>query len=78
MEYKCWGSVRRDVCIYLDADNPQDAANKAFKVFERDDDGIEYHDASPDEDIAVQEKNDGEYGDEVIYTAKPREKEDGQ
>ena len=66
--YKCWGTRMEEVCIYLDADNPQDAANKAFKAFKRDDEGVQFEGYSIDEDIAVQEKNDGEYGDEIIIT----------
>jgi len=69
MEYKCWGSVSMDACIYLDADNPQEAANKAFAAFQRRDGGVQYSDERPDEDVAVQEKKDGEYGGENIFTA---------
>jgi len=69
MEYKCWGTILMDACIYLDADNPQEAANKAFAAFQRRDGGVEYGDEHPDEDVAIQEKVDGEYGDENILTA---------
>ena len=68
MEYKCWGIMQTDVCIYLEAENPQDAANKAFAAFERKDEGVSYHDDHIDDDIAVQEKVDGEYGDELILS----------
>jgi len=70
MEYKCWGSVSRDVCIYLEADNSQEAADKALAAFKRGDDGICCHSEHVDEDIAIQEKTDGEYGDEIIFIAR--------
>lgn len=72
MEYKCWGSVGRDVYIYLEADNPQEAADKALAAFNRGDDGIHYDAEHVDEDFSIQEKTDGEYSDEVIYTANPK------
>jgi hypothetical protein len=72
MEYKCWGIISRDACIYLDAENPQEAADKAFAAFKREDGGIQYDGQRVDEDIAIQEKHDGEYGDENIITAKPK------
>ncbi len=64
MEFKCWGIISYEAVIYVEADNKEEASKKAKEQFERDAGDVQYMGHHWDEEIAIQTKKDGEFGDE--------------